>query len=147
MKFTFGEIEVVALNRFNWESVLALSPAEDQKGNIPDILFSIAQSKFENCVPFGIFEKGEVRGFIMFCIFQNVAWVNRILIDKEHQNLGIGKIALKLILSHLRTRPDVREVRTSMASGNEIAIRLFSNAGFVSIGEEDEKEIVMRWRG
>lgn len=140
---TDPEIRVVRLNRLNWEAVLELRPDEDQKDYLPDNLYSIAQSKFENCTPFGILQGAAWVGFIMYCNFDGICWINRIMVDYRFQKHGIGRKALDLMIKQLRLNPGCQEIRTSFVQHNALAEYLFKSAGFRRIGEPVGDEIVM----
>jgi diamine N-acetyltransferase len=142
LKVTLGE-----LSRFNWESALELELHDYQKDYLPDVLFSIAQSKFENLTPLGIFLDGKMVGFAMYGIFGGVSWISRIMVDKAHQEKGIGKEALQLLIDRLRRDPHAAEIRTSFARQNALAEYFFTSNGFERISEGLEDEIVMRYRG
>lgn len=69
------------------------------------------------------------------------------MIDKAHQEKGIGRLALLQLLDILHSQPKCREIRTSFARQNALAEYFFRSARFEPIGEGLDKEIVMRWVG
>lgn len=113
---------------------------------LPSVLYSLAQSKFENLFPFGIYHAQEMVGFAMYGEFSGVCWVTRLLIDKAHQGKGYGKAALMELLGLLRSLPRCREVRTSVARQNALAEYLFQSVGFERVADPLADEIVMRLR-
>ncbi len=140
-----NKVTVRPLNRFNWELAVQLKLHDYQEGYMPDNLTSIAQSKFENLDPTGIFVGERMVGFAMYGNFGGVCWINRIMVDKGFQEQGYGKKALKIILDKLKTRPDCSEVRTSFVHQNALAEYFFSQNGFHRIADGLDGEIVMRW--
>lgn len=140
---TDQNVHISSLDRFNWELALNLDIADDQRGYIPNNLYSIAQSKFEDCHPFGIWMGKTMVGFQMYCHFQGICWISRIMIDRAHQNKGIGKKALVLLIAELRKDFRCKEIRTSFQQQNALAEVLFSGVGFKRIGEAVDGEIVM----
>jgi len=137
-------VHISPLDRFNWELAVNLDVADDQRGFIPNNLYSIAQSKFEDCQPFGVWLDKTMVGFLMYCHFQGICWISRIMIDKAHQNEGIGKKALKLLLLELKRDFRCKEIRTSFQQQNALAEVLFSTVGFKRIGDAVDGEIVMK---
>jgi diamine N-acetyltransferase len=140
-------VTIKPLTRFSWEKATTLQLHEYQEDFMPSVLFSIAQSKFENLFPYGIFQGEELVGFLMYGEFDGVCWVSRIMVDKHHQEQGIGKTALRQLLDILRSHPKCREIRTSFARQNALAEYFFRSAGFEMIGEGVGNEMVMRFRG
>ncbi len=140
-----NKVTVRPLNRFNWEIAVQLRLHDYQEDYMPDNLTSIAQSKFENLTPNGIFVGEKMVGFTTFGNFGGVFWINRIMVDKDSQKHGYGRKALGIILDKLKTRPDCSEVRTSFVHQNALAEYFFSQSGFKKITEGLEGEIVMRW--
>lgn len=133
------------LNRFNWELATQLKLHEYQEDFLPSNLYSLAQAKFEDLVPLGIFAGEEMVGFAMYGNFSGIYWINRIMLDKEHQERGLGKKALQLLIDKVKTRPDCDEIRTSFVRQNALAEYFFGSAGFRRIADGLDGEIVMRW--
>ena len=144
---TDQKVQIKPLTRFNWEQATRLELFDYQEDFLPSVLFSIAQSKFENLYPYGIFEGDHLVGFLMYGEFDAICWISRIMIDKNHQEQGIGKAALRQLLDLLRNQPKCKEIRTSFARQNALAEYFFRTSGFEPIGDGLDKEIVMRYRG
>lgn len=140
------KITLRPLNRFNWEAATQLELHDYQSDFMPSILHSIAQSKFEKLEPMGIFAEDDLVGFAMYGNFSGVCWINRIMLDKAHQEKGYGKKALQLILNKIKTRPNCQEIRTSFVHANALAEYFFGKMGFQRITDGLDGEIVMRWR-
>lgn len=140
------KVSLTLLNRLNWETVIDLEVDNDQKEFVPDNLYSIAQSKFENCSPFGILFGTRMVGFIMYCNFSQICWINRVMVDRYHQRQGIGTQAISLLIQKLKPNPACREIRTSIKRENAIAEYVFMQAGFKRMGEVDG-EVIMRYSG
>ena len=142
---TDRKVVVKPLNRFTWEKATHLELHDYQEDFLPSVLYSLAQSKFENLFPYGIFDGDALVGFLMYGEFDGVCWISRIMVDKAHQTKGIGRKALSQILEVLRSQPRCKEIRTSFARQNALAEYFFKSAGFEQIAEGLDKEIVMRW--
>jgi diamine N-acetyltransferase len=143
---TDQKIQIKPLTRFNWEQATQLELHDYQEDFLPSVLFSIAQSKFENLFPYGIFEGEKLVGFLMYGEFDAICWISRFMIDKHHQESGIGKTALRQLLDILRNQPKCKEIRTSFSRKNALAQYFFQSQGFEQIGDGLDKEIVMRYK-
>ncbi len=131
---------------YNWEAVARLELDEGQKKFIPDNLFSLAQSKFDDAVPYGILYKGEFVGMIIHRTWNHICWITRIMIDFRWQKLGIGSEALSLFVKYLKSKVECQEIRTTISRENIWALYLFESAGFEIFSNEVDSEIVMRYK-
>lgn len=137
-------VELIPLDRFNWEEISELKVRGNQRDFMPENVFSIAQSRFEESELFGVYEAGRPVGFVMYCNFNRMCWVNRIMIDAEFQGQGLGLQALMQLLERLDGHPACAEIRTSFSPANAGARALFTKAGFAEISSLED-EVVMRW--
>lgn len=140
------KVHIGKLNRFNWELTLDLRLHEYQEDYLPDVLYSLAQSKFEDIDPYGIFLGNSLVGYLMVARVAGLHWINRIMVDKHAQQKGIGSQAMTQILKELTHTPGCTEIRTSFMRSNAFAEYFFSKVGFQKIGDGLEDEIVMRYR-
>lgn len=131
------------VNRFNWEAITKLSVEEDQKGYIPNNLFSLAQCAYEGGEPYAIYFGSELVGFMVISIFSDIPWITRIMIDKEKQGNGYAFKALNTIINNIKQKTGVYEIRTSIARKNALAEHLFSSVGFKRKADIDAKEFTM----
>ena len=70
----------------------------------------------------------------------------RFMIDHRYQKMGFGEQALRLIITHARTRPNVTSLLLSFVPGENNPEPFYQRFGFVRTGEEDEGELIMRLR-
>jgi len=137
-------VRLEPLNKMNWHACSQLKVAPDQQKYIPDNLFSIAQAAFEPCEAFAVFHEETLVGFVLLCCWSDVWWLTRIMIAEAHQGNGYGGQALDKAIEHLRAKPGVTEVRTTIANSNALAEHLFTERGFERTLQLDDKEFVMR---
>lgn len=137
-------IQLTPLDRWNWEDYTKITLAEAQLSFVPSVLHALAQANFEALTPLGITKDNTPVGFAMYGDFGGICWINRFLVDVRYQQQGIGTQALKLLLSHLQTHQNCKEIRTSVAKNNRIALTFFTKAGFSPINEALSDEIVLR---
>lgn len=138
---------IVPLDRYNWEHCLEVQMYPEQQAYMPSILFSLAQARFEDLVPYGVMHKGKMVGFLMYGNFAGICWINRVVIDKDHQRQGIGRAATMQLLERLQRNMRCREIRTSYAANNHIAQSFFGSLGFEPLVEGLGEEIVARYKG
>ncbi|MCS7073228.1 MAG: hypothetical protein NZ108_02050, partial [Bacteroidia bacterium] len=75
-------LQMVPLNRMNWEVFANLHVQDSQQAFLPMNLISSAQSRFEPSDLFGFQLQGEPVGFAMVGYWSGIAWINRLMIDK-----------------------------------------------------------------
>jgi diamine N-acetyltransferase len=139
-------IHISALTRFTWEKAASLELEDYQQDFMPSVLYSLAQSKFENLFPYGIFEGDKLVGFLMYGEFSGRCWINRIMVDKRFQQQGVGSTALRHLIDLLRGHPKCQEIRTSFSRKNALAEYFFRSAGFEVLNDGLPDEIVMVYR-
>lgn len=141
-------LQIIPLNRWNWEEYLSIKVESSQESFLPSVLFSIAQSKFENLIPCGINQDDKAVGFIMYGDLGGIIWINRIMIDVAFQRKGIAKQSLLLLINQIRTNYFSKtEIRTSYSRKNLAAKALFESLGFEAINDVLVEEIVATYKG
>ena len=151
------EIRLVELNDDNIWDVLDLTVNKEQEDFVAPNFASIAEAYLVtrdggHVYPFGIFHGETPVGFVMigydyleaggeklgFVRNNYLLW--RFMIDKQYQQKGYGKAALKLALDFIRTRPcgDAEYCWLSYEPENEVARKLYCSFGFVEQAEMPE---------
>lgn len=132
----------------NYEDVLKLKVAEYQENFVSSVVHSLAQAwVYRNTAyPFAIYADNTVVGFIMLGYYElkNQYTLWKFMIDKQYQNRGYGKKALKLAIDWLVNNFNVNEVYTGVAFENKIAENLYYSLGFRKTGEFDESQFEMK---
>ena len=67
----------------------------------------------------------------------------RLLVDHRHQGRGYGAAALRLVVEHVRTRPDARVLLTSCVPGPAAPTGFSLRQGFVDTGRDHDGERVL----
>ncbi|MCI4670821.1 MAG: GNAT family N-acetyltransferase [Bacteroidia bacterium] len=142
MSFT----RIISLDRYNWELALNISLSPEQEVYTPSVMYSLAQAKFENLIPYGITYKGKMVGMMMYGDFGGICWISRILIDQEFQRMGIGSTALRQLVEILERKMSCKEIRTSYAKGNYAASSFFAEMGFEPLEDALNEEVVLRYQ-
>lgn len=138
-------VSIELLDRYNWEACLEIELTPEQNRFVPSVLYSLAQARFEDLVPYGIRYQGNMVGMLMYGRFSaGLCWINRVLIDKEYQRLGIGQKAVEQLLIQLRRRRQCAEIRTSYVPENLAAAHFFAKLGFRPVDAPLEDEVVVQ---
>lgn len=106
--------------------------------------------------PFGLYDEDTPVGFLMIGFDTDDYWEDapsiakgnynlwRLMIDKNYQNKGYGKEAVKLALEFIKTFPcgKAEYCWLSYEPDNEAAGTLYRSFGFVETGETDGEELI-----
>ncbi len=135
------------VDRSNWKQCLALQLHEHQKRFVASNMFSLAEAKvYPAFVPLAVYHDTVMVGFIMYGLDPDDGncWISRLMIDKEHQQRGYGKAAIKQVIDRLKESPNCTAVYISHHPDNEIADRLYTDLGFAGTDRIIDGEKVMR---
>lgn len=142
-------------------SILKLSVSQEQESFVAPNDVSIIEAYTAitgngYAFPFGIYEDDIPVGFLMVGFDADDCWEDapsiargnynlwRLMIDKNYQNKGYGKEAVRLALEFIKTFPCGKAdfCWLSYEPENEIASRLYHSFGFAETGEMDGDEII-----
>lgn len=138
--------QIIPLDRYNWELCLEIEMEPEQRAFIPSVLYSLAQAKFEQLVPYGIMHHGKMVGFIMYGNFAGICWISRVIIDKDYQNQGIGRTAVRQLIEVMQGKISCKEIRTSYQADNHAAATFFAKLGFQPLPKVLGDEVVAQYR-
>lgn len=131
-------IELRKITKDNLEDILNLNVLDDQKGFVSSTAASLAQAYVyrETAFPFAVYADNALVGFIMLGYYEarNQFTLWKFLIDKNYQNKGYGKEALKQGMMYLQNTFGVKEIYTGVSIGNEQAKHVYKSIGFVETG-------------
>ncbi|PHM26922.1 GNAT family N-acetyltransferase [Xenorhabdus budapestensis] len=135
-------ITLTDVNKNNYEAVCGLSVTDDQLDYIAENVWSLVQSKFYPLYQTrAICLDGEPVGFFMWVpdADQRIT-IWRFMVDKNHQNKGIGRKALSLALDEIRRTDQLEAIAISYDPNNLVAKNLYASFGFVEVGMDAEVE-------
>ena len=142
---TFSQdLEIVPLDRYNWEKFIHIEVEDGQKAFINSNLFLLAQANFENLNPFGINFRGQPAGLMTYGEFNGICWINHIMIEKSVQQQGLGSKSLTAMIDHLKGNRHCREIRTTVSLKNIWGLYFFEQAGFEVIEDDLGGEVILR---
>ncbi|MBZ9634239.1 GNAT family N-acetyltransferase [Clostridium sp. FP1] len=124
----------------NYKKVILLSVEESQKNFIESNEVSLEESKTgDHWRPVAIYNDNDIIGFAMYGYFhcEKRVWLDRLMIDKNHQGKGYGKIALKLLINHIIAEYKCDEIYLSILKDNVNAQKLYEEFNFRFNGELD----------
>lgn len=143
--------EITSANRSAVEALSVTDSQADYVSGVAESLKDAAQTP-DACPWFrAVYALDEPAGFVM--ISDGITVVNpeylgpyvlwRLLIDKRFQGRGYGAAALRLVVDHVRTRPDARVLLTSAGQGLESPVPFYQRQGFRLTGLVHEGELVL----
>lgn len=129
----------------NWQEIALLSVADNQENYIESNAFSIAQSKFEtqwNSV--GLYDGEIAVGYAMYGqdVESGDVWLDRFMIDENHQGQGYAKRFLQLLINHIQQKYQCKALYLSISPDNKVAQRLYEQFGFRLNGEIDRTGVI-----
>ena len=140
----------VTLREVTAETVRAicrLSVREDQRGFVASNAVSIAQAHFSDHAWFRAIYSGDTPvGFAMIedRPEKTEYFLWRFMIDAEHQGQGVGRMAVELLIDHVKGRPGATEFLTSVVQSEGGPQGFYEKLGFRLTGECEEGEALMR---
>ena len=136
------------VTRENLRDVLKLEVAEAQKRFVAPNTVSIAQAHYypEKAWFRAIYADETAVGFLMLSDEprkpEYFLW--RLMIAAEYQGLGYAKQAMKLLVAHVKTRPQATDLFTSYVPGEGSPGAFYHKLGFVDTGVMEDDENVAR---
>ncbi len=124
-------------------AILKLSVSPEQKKFVANNAVSIAQAYFHEDAWFrGVYVGEKPVGFVMISDIPEKAeyFLWRMMIDKEYQHKGYGRRVLELLIEHVRTRPNAKELYVSYQVGEGSPESFYKRFGFVPTGEIEDGE-------
>ena len=143
-----GEVTLREVTKETLYDIFKLKVSPAQEGFVAPNEISIAEAHFSPDVAwFRAVYAGETPvGFLMLhdepAAPRYYLW--RFMIDARYQGTGVGRRALELLIAHVRTRPNAKELFTSIVPGEGSPGPFYEKLGFRYTGEQDEGELVMR---
>jgi diamine N-acetyltransferase len=133
-------------------SVIKLSVTEYQKKFVAPNAASLAQALFAPQAWYRAIYLGEEPvGFVMLSDDsliepmpeQPEVGVWRFMVDAKHQQKGIGRAAMQLVIEHVRSKGIFEKLALSYVAGEGGPEQLYLSLGFRPTGALDEGEVVM----
>ncbi|MCL1079832.1 GNAT family N-acetyltransferase [Parashewanella spongiae] len=130
------------ITKQNYEAVCELDVTKEQEDNVASNMWSIVESKFnEGYETRAIYQGEEPVGFFMW-VKESADKVSiwRFMIDKSHQNKGLGRKALELALNEIKQDSNTKVIEICYDPSNPVAKDFYSSFGFNEVGMDDYNE-------
>ena len=145
-------VRLVKVDTKNFDALIDLKPFESQENFVAPNIYSLAEAcaniaEGRYAQPFGIYDGETPVGFLMigfdiadddadrqkYPFLNNNYLIWRFMIDRNHQNKGYGKAAMRLALDFIRTWPcgEAEYCWLSYEPENETARKLYRSFGFM----------------
>ncbi len=132
----------------NFHEVIDLELEKYQEENLPSNVYSIAESSFSSAAhPRAIWSGDEIVGFLMYRFGEDeddkhecVIW--RFMVDRRHQNTGIGRAAMTLLMAEIRSHKSCKTIEIYYDPKNLAAKKLYTRFGFEAVGKRDDGDVI-----
>lgn len=143
------DVKLAKIDRDNFDDVVNLELEKEQEKNLPSNVFSIAESTLsamfhprvitvdDKVVGFLMYEFGEIGNFD-----EGECTIWRLMIDRRHQNTGIGRIAMGLALEEIKACEQCKLVDIYYNPNNFAAKKLYAQYGFKEVGFRDDSDVI-----
>ena len=128
-------------------SILDLRVTKDQEQFVASNAVSIAQAHFSKDAWFrAIYADETPVGFLMLSDQPDKGeyFLWRFMVDLQHQGKGYGRRALELLIEHVKTRPNAKELFLSHVPGTGSPEGFYRKLNFERTGEKAGEELVMK---
>lgn len=142
-----SEVALREITEKTLDAILGLQVGEHQRKFIADNARSIAQAHFSAHAWFkAIFADDTPVGFVMLWDDPDKPeyYLWRLMVDARYQGNGFGRSAVKLLIRHVRSRPNASELLTSVVQADGGPQGFYERLGFELTGDYEEAEAVMR---
>lgn len=148
-----AEVSLRAVDDTNRDAVAALRVAPGQERYVDSAASSLAEAASHTPHPWlrAIYADDRPVGLLMLAEHDPAGewpyFLWRLLIDQEHQGHGYAHQALALVIDHLRSYPDARELVTSVATyddDTDSPMGFYERLGFVRTGAFHGPEEILK---
>lgn len=134
------QVAIKEVNKSNESEVRKVRLKPDQETFIESVAECLEEAKeYPQWQPVAIYSHDKVVGFAMYGSFgpNKDTWIDRIIIDKDYQGLGLGSEAMRHLIEIVSKRYGIRVIYLSIVEGNEVAAHLYNRLGFEYMNEKD----------
>lgn len=134
------ETTLSKITKENYEEVCDLEVAEEQQEYVAENMWSLVEAQFNpGYETRAICLDGRPVGFLMWVPegdHKQSIW--RFMVDRRHQNKGIGRRALEIALEEIKSTNGIRKIQIGYNPQNAVARRFYSSFGFIEVGLDKE---------
>ena len=136
------QVSLEQVTKENYEAVCDLDVTEDQQDYVASNMWSLVEAMFnEGYETRAICQHERPVGFLMW-VKESGEKVSiwRFMVDQQHQQQGIGRIALDLAVQQIKQSPGLQQIEICYNPKNPVARDFYASFGFVEVGMDDEGE-------
>lgn len=135
-------ISLREVNLQNYKAVCELEVATEQEPYVACNMWSLVEAAYNDghtCR--AIYLAQQPVGFFMWVKeTPELISIWRFMVDKQHQQQGIGRWAMALALAEIKQDADIKKIEICYNPQNPVAQRFYSSFGFIEQGLDDEGE-------
>lgn len=135
--------EIRKVDKENLEEVLSLRVTVEQQGFIESPAECLKDAEeWPEFRPVGLYTDNQLVGLAMYGALLDSGggrnlWMDRLLIDAQHQRKGYGRRFTELLIERMLTEYGEQPIYLSVYEENKAAIRMYEELGFAFIEEYD----------
>ncbi|MEX6507199.1 GNAT family N-acetyltransferase [Jiella sp. M17.18] len=129
----------------NRSQALALQLGPGQSGLVASNRDSLREARRDpDAQPRLVLNGDQAVGFLMYDASpgEDEARLYRFMIDRTQQRKGLGRAALRLVLDEIARLDHVIRISICYEPSNEAARRLYTSAGFIETGLDEDGEMI-----
>ena len=141
MTRAYPKVSLKGIDRSNVRAVIALDVTPEQRPWVAPNVQSLAEAYANpRATALAIYDGDTIVsapllrhhpvGFVMYQVWDEVGFVQRLMIAAEHQGRGYGRAAMVEVIRRLRATPEVSYIGTSVHRDNPAAHALYTSLGF-----------------
>lgn len=141
-------IQLKPVDKHNWYDCTQLEASEQQKMVFPvPVVYWLAESAYCDFHPLAVYAGDELVGFTVYAQDPDDGsyWIMALLIDKQHQGKGYGRLAMRQLMRHMIEKHGCDTLILGHRPNNTIAAALYESLGFKVIDQTDD-EIIRCYR-
>ncbi|EQB4331173.1 GNAT family N-acetyltransferase [Providencia stuartii] len=142
-------LQLRTITKENYKAISLLEVFEEQEDFVASNTWSLLEAAYnKEYVTRGIYLNDTPVGFFMWVPkSDNTVAIWRFMIDKSHQNHGIGRQAMALALAEIKQDNSLQAIEICYNPKNSVAKSFYSSFGFQEIGldEDDEEMLAMMY--
>ena len=142
------DIELRPVDSENWKACAELALCPEQKGFVPNNLYSIAEAQFyPDAHSLAIYT--HIDGLVGYALYgkdlETQQWkVFRLMIGCHYQGRGYGEAAMRLIIAQISKRADATSINLVYQRDNYVARKLYAKLGFIERSVSESGRVVAK---
>jgi diamine N-acetyltransferase len=136
------QVSLEQVTKENYEAVCDLDVTEDQQDYVASNMWSLVEAIFnEGYETRAICLNDLPVGFLMWVKeSSDKVSIWRFMVDQQHQQQGVGRIALNLALEEIKQSPGLQQIEICYNPKNPVAKDFYAGFGFIELGMDEDGE-------